>query len=1255
MRSIAWFASLIAVTTLLLVSVVAGVGSATSSSYAVTVSVELITGQQTPAGINLTLENAATGQSCQQATAIGGQAYFTSSSCPSLGEGWWHVNLPPQMVTITGSNAYYVTPPNALGASVFVGKSNGVPVAVTLSNVNLNASTSTLKGSITGVAPGALYHVSLIDPRFPGYSIRSVTTVASQVHSTSVPAQTASLPTHQAAALPGSTVSVKIDIFPQSANCAISFGGTTYANGATFTGGTGNYSITAEACSGAAFTNWSATAGPIVNSLASTTSIDVTASGYLNASYTTALASFTLTNVPHGTWTLYTYGYSNGSTTYDRYSYISTSLTPDTKSVFYQNVTLSDNFVSGHYLPNTLTFNAPSNITIWDSNTSQAYTTYQPASGSTFFQTGVYPGLSTPTNTTFLVFLAPQGYNSTWHEFKVSDGSGKFGSVNYPNFMPPIHQENSTYTNTSITLGLTNSSWRYAFSANVSSQASWTNDGTFAQLPNASVGNLWAQLGFDFNAGRPSVNSAAFTKFTQWLSATGPIYPVQAMGLGMNGTVFQTGTNVTLAPAFPGIENYSSALGLHYNSWSNYSLGKTLPANSSSYHLSVGFNYPSVGEYANYTVHLPTGFVLKNGTAAPAGTSIVPSGPVGPGGHLWTSFTILPSPYSRTSGVANFTIYKVGNVSAIVNVTSSNFAFSSKNILNSTLDNYTVEVGSNTNDSYTATHSLVPATMNVTSFVWNFTSSPSASCVNSNGFTNLTAQCVYSNVSTVHHIFSTGGVYHGTLTLRTSGGVSNTTRFTTYVDNSPPSAHISVNNTHVTALNATLGYLYVNWSTLLHFNATGSVDEIVAGGGNGTSNLGNISVANWTIQAGSTHHWVNYTVGGGAKVFNNVSYQFLGAGTYVKHNLTVDGTQLSLTGWEYSVTLTLWDAGGKRANATLYLLVNDTEKPVAVATVQNAQGKNITGGLVEQQNHTAEVQLLDNYSYDPHNGSLAQYSWSVQNSKGEHISACNVNKTGRCYWNSTSNGKWFLWLAPSTGAYNFTLNVTDLAGNKANTTYPVTVAQNLTFRPIITVSNLTASSTTMTDGSSYTISVTVNNTAFAKATAYNVTANFYVSGANGNGNQSIGSSPGQVKWFGYVGSVVNSSSSYTGILPAEKANQTWKAQITYTPPSGFTGTKEIWVNVTASNEFSGEYSSHANIASISVTINPNPLTQDLEYVAIAVAAVVIIVVAVLFYRRRIAGPSSGSGKKDKKSEKGSKDDKSKEKEEKPEDDEKEED
>jgi hypothetical protein len=1179
-------------------------------SYSVSVIVQMSpTNTTTPVGIAVNFTNVATDQACGGSTSPGGFVTFTSASCPALTAGWWRATLPPQQFTISPGHVWFVAPPNSTGVIVALGQPTGTTVTVTLSGVTMTQASSSIFGSVLNVVPGSQYHIDLLDPTFPGYLVASTAATAPMI--VTRPGLGGSANTARPAPR-GTALTLNFSV---TGPCEILFNGAPYYNGGSASVESGlQYSIVAEACSGWAFLSWTSTAGALGSPSSSSTTITMTSNGTLYANYTTQTCSFAIADVPMGVWTLYAFGVTPTSSGYDYYNY--TSVTVD-RMVAWKNVSLTGYLVFGDYVTPSGTYDSNSNITIWDATTHEVYPSYVAASGSAYYRAGLYSGDmgTTGGNQSFVVFYSPQGYNSTWRNLTVNPAKP---AVQYN---PSVRPGTSSVFDTTITFGNFSS-------VSVSSEARMGAGSTFAQLPNASIGNLWAQLGLDFNNSNPSVDQSAWQSFHKWLVSEGPVYSAESEGLAVNGTLFHDDGNYSMTTgsyAFPGNESYYSTAGMSYETFRNYTLTPWAFKNASSYVLSVGFNYPTSSESMNYTVNLPRGYTLENGTLAPKGTSVIPSGPVGPGGNLWTSFTIIPHQYDIAHGIGNFTIYRISNVTAIVNVTSSDFAFTSRNVWNATNGNYTVLVGAGNNVSLTASHSLVSATVNVTNYEWNFSSSPATTCLTKGQPGYLTAMCVNTASTSINHYFDQGGVVHGSLTLLTSGGESDSTTFTVYVDNIQPIPLITTNNTHVISINTVTRYLYVNWSTSLQLNATGSTDAI-----NGSLplrvNNGTIAVADWNITAGQTYHNANYSLSRGSKAFTNLSYQFLGAGPYEKGSVIVDGRVLSLNGWLYNVSLTLWDAGGLRAMANMYVLVNDTERPVALGSVQNALGRNVTGGLVVGENGTVQIGLLENYSFDPHNGSIVSYSWSVTNDAGAFVKGHAISSTERAYWNSTTPQRWGVYLAASVGAYNFTLNVTDLAGNHGLDTYPVIVSYT-GLGPIVTVTNLTALPS-WTDGSEVTIWVDVTNSGYSTTVANNVSVQFYLTNPNGTDKTIIGGSPADVLWYGFSNNVVNTTASYTGVLPSMLSNQTWRAEITYTPPSSMTGTRWLWANATAANELAVGYRSGVNVIHIVVTVGS--ASPSFLFTALLVVIVAIVIgVAVIFIRsrKRVSGESAKPAEK----------------------------
>lgn len=914
--------------------------------------------------------------------------------------------------------------------------------------------------------------------------------------------------------------------------------------------------------------------GSVLTSPVSVRLLDASFPGFVIASTSQPTGANFALDAPQGTWTLVAAGNVTGATT-ERYNYTMVSVT---SSRVQQNLSLGNYLISGSIEPtNGVFFTNPVNLTLYQTSTTGIYSRVSDT-GSPYFQMGDFATPSGGANQ-FLLFLAPVGYSTSWAYVTASAGSPSTSLTVHviPDSMAPTQSTTVISFPTVFT------------SATVNSWVNMTNDSTFPVLANSTVGDLWAQIGLDFGGGVPNATTSAFSAFRSWLNSTGPIYPVDAMGLAVNGTSYNdTGAYGRASTSIAGTTPFTSSAGFQYNTSGSYQIAKgaKLVANGNSYNLLFGFDYATAQEAYHYRFVLPTGYVLSAGTQAPAGTSLVPSGP----GNTWTSFTLIPGTSYSGMGSANFTVVKYSKVTAIVNVTSSNFAFSAKNILNSSRSNYTALVGEGQPVDLSAANSLVPAFLNVTKYTWNF----------GDGSSPLST----TNAS-VTHIYNTSGKLTGSVTLLANGGETSQANFTLYVGNLPPTPYISLNDTHhVWNTTTHQGYVYVNWSNTLRFNATGSTSTIASG----VSVPGILSVALWNVSAGKTFFpATNFSISTGAKVTNNWTFQFLGAGPYVAGNTTVMGQTLPLFGWVYKVTLTLWDAGGNRANATLWVLVNDTEKPVALGSIQNAAGQNVTS-VTEGPSGYAVVTLVDKFSYDPHNGSIAWYNWTVKNAKTPSINKWTSN--------STKSTPITLDLNASLGTYNFTLTVADLAGNRANVTLPLTVAVNATTRPILQLSNMSAPGS-MQEGSSYTIWVNVTNNGGNLSIAHNVSLVFYLTDQNGN-NRRVLAQGSQIVWYNDT-TTLNGTAAFTGLATIH-AHDTFRAEAHITAPST-TGSFTLWANATATNEFPGAYISGANVQHTTVTINANPLYQDLVYVAIAVVVVVIIVVGVIVYRRRSRGPS----------------------------------
>jgi len=897
-------------------------------------------------------------------------------------------------------------------------------------------------------------------------------------------------------------------------------------------------------------------------------------------------------NVPYGTWVLKTT--LPGSSV--RYNLTQVTIAGRTTVVVNPNV--QGYIVSGYSnLKSNPSAHVPTagNVTLWDPENGYIYSSATPPGG--FYTAGTYPLNFKSGTQTFDVVLSSIGYSTVWYPLTVSSPTPYQQNV----LVSPLsagqygrYQTVLDFSALNVSTG-TGSLW-------VNSSAMLGNDSVFPNLPNATVGQLWSQLGLDYDR---SLNfaSASLPTLLNFVNQSGPLFPAVQAGTTVNGTGF-------LGPSGPQtLKSWSngctstfcgpsSTASLALNWSQSYALNGTIPAAKSAYSIAFGFAHPSSSsDVFNYTVKLPAGYVLAAGTQAPLATKLAAAGT----GGTWNAFTLSSLASATPAGSAKFSIVKSAALTAIVNVTVASFGFSAKNVLNSTQNNYTVEVGLGQNVTFKATNTLYPSGTNGTNFAWNF------------------GDHVYTNTSspTTNHTYSAvsgSTAYAGSVTVTSSGGQFSTTKFFVWVSNGPVVAQIAWNAT--TTQNKTAGsttYVFVNWGTVLHFNATHSTAAVSP-----TAPVpGVLAVASYTLV--SSHGFkvlANYSVAQNASFGSNFTYQFLGAGSYLSSG-TVAGTAVPFLGWQYNLSLSVWSGTGQLGVANLVILVNDTEKPTAAIQFLTSAGVPVTSNsIVAGTNLSTRVQLNAANATDPHNGSIVKYYWLVTNSGNTSIHR-GFNVTAVKPYPA-------LWLAAATTAYKVNLTVWDRNGNSNYLVQTLTVSQNTATSPIMAASNLTGS-TSLTDGTSYTYWVNITVGGGSKSVADNVSVAFYLLSPSGSGSRTyIGGSPAQVKFYNYVSGVVNTTSFATGLIPTLAFNTTVRAVITWTP--SVTGNFNLYANVTASNEFAGNYVNGPNVAKpLAISVGPNPTTQLLEYVAIAVAVVVVLALLILYYRRRTRGGEAKGG------------------------------
>ena len=903
---------------------------------------------------------------------------------------------------------------------------------------------------------------------------------------------------------------------------------------------------------------------------------------------------------PPGTWVLKT-TYPGPTTRYN----VSEIVVPAFGNVP-RNIVIQNYLLQGVLSATNGAVTTTGNLTVYDPTNGYIYSSPTPPGG--FYSFGSYTNLTTSAPQTFDVFLSATNYSTVWFTATVSTNSPIVKNV----VTTPISSASAQRALYSTVLNFAGiNTTRGAGTLSVYTNATLGNATVFPMLGNASVGQLWSQLGLDFAHGL-ILPTTSVASVLSWINSTGAFFPAIQAGTTINGTTFTTSYGSGGQPLYSFSASTpcstsacgpssSAALNLSYSQ--SFSLYGSITAKSPVYTLSFSILHPRWFGTYDYNVILPSGYILKAGTSPPAGTSLTATGP----GGTWSSFRVTSLPSTSSYGALSFTILKAGNVTSIVNVTGSNFAFSKANVLNSTNGNYTVVLGQNENATFSAANSIYGAGTNGSLFKWDFGNGQFQNISNSSY-----ATAYYSHATT-------SAPYRGSLTIRTSGGQTNTTRFIVWV--SPPNdvrASISFNATGSQVRNASgYQYLFLNASTSLYFNATKSLTNVTY-----PTVPGVRSIAYWTVTSATFSQTANYSVGQNAYFGTNFTVLFSGQGSKYINGTVVNGQHVPVLGWEYWVNLTVFDGGGYSNKTTLRVFVNDTQKPVPAFTLLDSNGRYIRGGsITEGSNYTAGVLLNAANSTDPNNGSVVRYQWNITNANTSfHFKNITQNATPPSY---KFPGRVPIWLAPQSAPYAINLTVTDRAGNIAWVVQKLTVAANSTTRPIMAANNLTGP-TSVTQGQSVTYWVNVTTGGGSKAYGLNLTVSFYLLSPSGTGSRNVIVSNTSVVWYNYTSpGVVNATPAYYGVYPSLAYNKTVRAQISWTP--GPVGNWNLYANVSAQNEYAGDYVSGPQTAVLGISVNQNPTTIYLEYGIIAAVAVVIVVLLVLVYRRRRgrARPATG--------------------------------
>ncbi|MGC8992746.1 MAG: CARDB domain-containing protein [Thermoplasmata archaeon] len=203
--------------------------------------------------------------------------------------------------------------------------------------------------------------------------------------------------------------------------------------------------------------------------------------------------------------------------------------------------------------------------------------------------------------------------------------------------------------------------------------------------------------------------------------------------------------------------------------------------------------------------------------------------------------------------------------------------------------------------------------------------------------------------------------------------------------------------------------------------------------------------------------------------------------TYVIWN--IDGTKYSGNSITYTfgyptrnkldwINVTYSDQVNNSVTVSIPVFVKDILKPIPLITFLNSTGKSVSQIL---QNNN--ITLSSNGTYDPQNGTIVMYNWTIKSENKILMPGSNYTIVSGNLTSPTVTLKF-----TEYGTYQIILNVSDKSGNY-NTTY-----RNLTVVPVapdLIIDNVTWHGN-FTEGSKGIFYVNVTNTGNAPASTYNV-------------------------------------------------------------------------------------------------------------------------------------------------------------------------
>ncbi|MEM3444497.1 MAG: PKD domain-containing protein [Thermoplasmata archaeon] len=815
-----------------------------------------------------------------------------------------------------------------------------------------------------------------------------------------------------------------------------------------------------------------------------------------------------------------------------------------------ENVTLYKTFIKGYLRDsdgNILTEVKRTVVTLIDTAKMSVFT--KETENNPYFEIGAYPG-------NFILVVASEGY-TTYINKSVTVTEGILNIKD-----AKVKEVKKSEILTSFNLSAIN---------NLTAKTNIRFEPYFS-LPYLEMHDtclLRLQIDFTFGNRDFKLSQDELNMFKNYLVKAGPFYVPNQLGFEINSTAYTNVSGFSLDVKDTGITNASVPIDITVDApiYVNYTYtfhADTQINTTDAYTSTFGFHYDNAITDYRYKFSLPEGYVLTDNTFDRGFVELVPV-------KNWQEFEVNPMVREgQTIDTATMEFEKYTDIQPVINVTAEEWG--DYNILNASYENYTVIVKANINVTFSGQNSIVPVG-NITKYIWDF----------GDGNTEET-----ENV-TVNHTYTNAAEYLKVkLTVVGSGGQTNSTNMTLHVDGVAPKPVINANGNNTT-------YVFTNVTTPVIFNGSYSTDSVTGSDRNGT-------IRSWEWDFGDN----TTTTETLDNRLYNISHTYVGGEVNYTNRTTINvsGTQITVVGcWIYNVTLNVTDIAGNWANATMIVVVNDTEEPVPVIKVYDQEGTETTS-VIEHTNIT----LNANESYDPHGGSIVKYNWTIEKDG-------KVNQT----W-ETNNTTWQpIPLEP--GDWNITLTVWDVAGNSKNTTLVLNVRLNTTSRPDIEITNITLPDR-FEVGVQCTIKVELKNIGGENSSAKLANVTFALISGDGSLRE--------------IGKVV--TFNYPNATEGLKFNQTMTVEFSWTPDAA--GTFTLNVSVNCENEFY-TYTDN-NVMKKEITVNEAAWKTYAMYGGgIAAVVIALLVIYYISKRRKAAEEEEEEGKGKKKVEKEEKKEKKK--------------